>query len=129
MPSVVAGVLLLNPSAVGQADFAKADCCWRRIDRSRVALSDELGQHADVVIVRMGDNDRIEVMWRKRERRPVSLAELLWALEQTAIYKDFPSIDVQQVFRSGDRPGCAMERDRLRHLTSMPQGTMAMCRT
>ena len=50
----------------------------------------------------VGENDGVDALGVDEERRPVAQAQLLVALEQTAIDEDALSVGFEQIFRSGD---------------------------
>ena len=75
--------------------------------RKTIAL--QLGHIATVVEMRVGQDDSVHAVRRDRQRVPVAQAQLLEALEQTAVHKQRLRAAANQVFGAGDAVSAADE--------------------
>ena len=108
------GILLLDARGIGQHELAQVHRAGCAEDASSVALCDEPRQVADVIEVRVGQNDRVERGWGDREVLPVAKPQLLQPLEQPAIEEDARAVVFEEVFRAGHRL-CGAEKGQLSH--------------
>src|SRR5690606_37397525 len=101
----MARFFFLQSTAIGQADPAQGGCPFGAKNWSAKTLRNQSWKVADVIGVRMGEDDRINRTWFDGERSPVPIAQFTSALEKTAVYKNALASKLQHVSRPGNRPG------------------------
>ena len=106
----MACVVLLNPSGIRQDERAEIPRAGSAEDTPAKAAGDEPGQVSAVVKMRVREHHGIDAVGIDRQRRPVSLAQLFGALEQTAVHENVTAARFEQMLRPGDCPGGTKER-------------------
>ena len=76
-------------------------------DPAAEPLAHQTGQVAGVVEVGVGDDDGVDARRVDGQRFPIEFAEVLDALEQSAVHQDSRAAGLQEMFGAGDRAGCA----------------------
>ena len=89
-----AGIRQYQPAQVGRTAGAE--------DAPAEALRDEPRQVADVIEMRMRQDDGVDRVRRHRTILPVSEPEILQPLEQSAVDKDAVPPVIEEIFRPGD---------------------------
>ena len=98
-------VLFLQVPRIRQQHRAQIRGCLRAEDRSGKPLLDQQRQIAGVIEMSMREQNRIDPARVYREARPISLSQLLEALEKAAIDQQ-PVIGIfEEVFGPRDSPG------------------------
>src|SRR5690606_27870937 len=95
-------LLLEQVSAVGQQQAAQGDAAASAMDASAKSLLDQGGQVARMVQVGVGQDHRVDRRRFDRKRSPVTVAQLLVALEQAAVDEQAMAVGLDQVARAGD---------------------------
>ena len=88
----VIGVLLLQMCGVAQDDRAKVRGAGGEEHRPAVSLRDQARQPADVIQMRVADDNGVQTVGGDRKRFPVASAELPLALEQAAVDQHRPPV-------------------------------------
>ena len=78
--------------------------------RPLVTVCPQTRQISDVIEVRVGQDDGVDLTRRNREFGPVAEAQLLQPLKQTAVDEDALPAVLEQIFRPGDRAGGTEKR-------------------
>src|ERR1051325_2462967 len=102
---------------VRQHERAQIPCARRAEDAPAIPLRDETRQVTTMIEMGVCEDDGVDFRRVQRQRRPVSKAELLQSLEESAIDEDLSSVHVEEVLRAGDGTGCAQKRERRHRLT------------
>ena len=108
-------IFFLQVAGVGQDDSTEIDRGRRSVDGSAKALFDEARNPAAVIEVGVREEDRINLPARNRRFTPISLAPFLGALEEATVNEELKTLlpagitGVDQVLRTGDRPGSTQE--------------------
>ena len=103
--------LALDPRTVAQHDVGDVAGGRRREDRPGVARPDQAGETADVVVVGVRDNHRVERARVERELAVGAVGINPIGIKQPTVEQDPLGIDLQQVSAARDLAGRAMERD------------------
>ena len=107
----VAHFLTLDARTVAKHDVGDVARGGRREDRSRIASPDQARETADVVVVGVRDDHRVERAGVKRELAVGAVGIDSVGIEQPAVEQDPLGIDLQQMSAARDRSGRAVERD------------------
>ena len=102
-------IFFLDVTTVGQQDLTQIAGARGGVDATPETLLGQQGHIAAVIEVGMGENDGVDVIWRKGQGRPIAQAKLLVALEQTAIHQQALAIVLNGVFGTGDGAGTAQK--------------------
>lgn len=100
---------LLKMTAVGKNDLGQSLRALRAVDRTPEPDPGESRQVAAVVDVGVGQHDGIHRFRGHRERCPVLKAQVLDALEKTAVDENAAIRCVEESLASGDRAGPSQE--------------------
>ncbi len=103
-PVRIAGLLLLQPSAVGQHDRHQLAGVVGDVHRTSEPTVHQAREVAAVVEVGVGHDDRVERPRRHGEVGPVALAQLLQALEQPGVHQHPAAVHLHQEAATGDGP-------------------------
>ena len=128
-------ILLLDPSGVRQYDPAEVHRARRAKHPTLVAVRDETRQVADVIEVRMGEYDGVDVTRGDGELRPVAEPQLLQSLEEATVEEHALAAVFEQVLGPGYGAGGAQKRqmshddDDIRLPGRVPRGQVLICRT
>ena len=104
-------VLALDAGRVAEHDVEDVARGPGGVDRPGIAGAGEAGQAADVVVVRVRDDDRVERAGVEGEVAVGALGAHAIGVEQAAVEQDSVRADLQQVCAAGDLPGGPMKRD------------------
>ena len=107
----VAHLLALDPRTVAEHDAGDVAGGRRRIDRPIVSPLDQAGQAADVVVMGMRDDHRVEGSGVERELAVGAVGVDSVGIEQAAIEQETVGTDLQKMGAAGNLPGGAVERD------------------
>ena len=102
-------VFFLQVAAVGPQNFAQVARARAHMHPPRKTIALQLGHIATVIQVGVGQDDRVHAVRRDRQSVPVAQAQLLEALEQTAVHKQRLRAAANQVFGAGDAVSAADE--------------------
>ena len=91
----VADFLALDPRTVAKHDVGDVAGGGRRVDRPGIAGPDQAGETADMVVVGMRDNDRVERAGVERELAVGAVGIHPIGIEQSTVEQDPPGIDLQ----------------------------------
>jgi len=69
---VALGVFFLQATAIGQGNPAESDGATGGVDRAAISLLDQAGQVADVVGMRVREDDRVDLVGGDFQRVPVA---------------------------------------------------------
>ena len=97
------GVFLLQMRGVGQHQPSQIERPGRAEHPPAEALRHQSGQVADVVQVRVGQDEGVDVPGGHRQVGPVAQAEFLVALKQSGVDQHLMRSGIHEVFRTGDR--------------------------
>lgn len=97
------GLLLLEVPAVRQEERAQVRGAGRGVHRTAESALHEGGDVARVVEVGVGEHDGVDRLGRDRQGRAVALAQLLVALEETAVHEDPLAAVLEEVPGTGHR--------------------------
>jgi hypothetical protein len=114
----LARVFLLDAPRVGQHQSRELHRACGAEYATVVAVRDQARQIADVIEVRVSEDNGIERRGRDRKRLPVARAQFLQALEQTAVEQHAPAIVLDQILGPGDRAR-GTEEGQLSHSTTI----------
>ena len=107
----VAHFLALDPRAVAEHDVGDVAGGRRGVDRPGIAGPDQARQAADVVVVGVRHDHRVERARVERELAVGAVGIDPVGIEQPAIKQDPPGIDLQQMGAARDFLGRAVKRD------------------
>ena len=107
----VAEILALDSGAVAEHDARDVGGGPGHVDRPAIAGADQAGQAADVVIVGVRDDHRVEPAWVEREIAIGAQWVDPIGVEQSAIEQNLVRADFQEVGAARDLPCGAMERN------------------
>ena len=107
----VAHVLALDPRAVAEHDAGDVGRGGRDVDRTVVPRLDQAREPADMVVVGVRDDDRVERAGVERELAVGAAGVDPLGIEEAAIEQQPVRADLQQMGATGDLPGRSMERD------------------
>ena len=108
-------VFFLDVAAVGQQDLRQIARGRRGPHLAVKSLLGQQGQVAAVVQVRVGQQHGADVVGQHRQRVAVAQAQLLVALEQTAVDQQALAVVLDQVLGAGDGAGAAEKSDVYAH--------------
>jgi hypothetical protein len=111
------GVLLLNPSTVGQKDRAEIARTGGCEDVSPETVSDEKWKPAAVIEMGVGEDHCIDRCRIDRKWFTILLPKMLESLEESTVDEDPFTARFEQEFRSGDRRGRSEEGELHRELS------------
>ena len=103
--------LTLDPRTVAQHHVGDVAGGRRREDRPGIASPDQARETADVVVMGVGDDHRVERPGVERELAVGAVGINPIGIKQPAVEQDPPGIDLQQMGAARDLSGRAMERD------------------
>ena len=110
-------IFFLNAAGIRQHQLTEVFGPRRAEDASFVTLSSQPWKVADMVQVRVRENDGIEALGGNRKFVPVPEAKLFQPLEQSAVEQDPFSTVLEKIFGAGDRPR-RTEKCEFRHATN-----------
>ena len=91
----VANLLALDPRTVAQHDVGDVAGGRRRVNRPGVASPDQAWQTADVIVVGVRDNHRVERAGVERELAVGAVGIDPIGIKQPAVEQDPPGVDLQ----------------------------------
>src|SRR3954451_1289132 len=89
VPIRVSGILLLDPSRIGQDNPAEILCAGGAEDTATKALCDQSREVPAVIEVRVREDDCVNLLRRDRKLLPVTFAKFLEPLEETGVDEYF----------------------------------------
>ena len=107
----VAHLLALDPGTVAKHDAGDVGRGGRRVNRAVVPLFDQKRKPADVVVMSVRDDHRVERTRVERELAVGAVRVDAIGIEQTAVKQQAIGTNLQKMGASGDLPGRAVERD------------------